>query len=63
MKTLINFAEPTSFFGLVGGTGVGLCSGFVVITSEESCFKVWVRFLLASASARVSSFGFLDGGS
>ena len=30
---------------------------FVVSTSELSCFKVWVRFLEASASARVSSLG------
>jgi hypothetical protein len=31
-------------------------------TSEDSCFSVWVRFLLASARARVSSFGFFAGG-
>lgn len=30
---------------------------FVVRTSEESCFRVCVRFLEASARARVSSFG------
>lgn len=29
----------------------------VVSTSEESCFSVCVRFLLASANARVSNFG------
>ncbi len=29
----------------------------VVSTSEESCFSVWVRFLLASARALVSSLG------
>ena len=30
---------------------------FVVSTSELSCFSVCVRFLEASASARVSNFG------
>ncbi len=37
-------------------------SGRVIRTSEDSCFSVWVRFLLASARARVSSFGFFAGG-
>ena len=32
-------------------------------TSEDNCFSVWVRFLLASASAFVSNFGFFAGGS
>ena len=40
-----------------------LASGFVVRTSEDSCFKVCVKFLLASAKAFVSNFGFLAGGS
>ena len=40
-----------------------LASGFVVRTSEESCFKVCVKFLLASAKAFVSNFGFFAGGS
>ena len=31
----------------------------MVRTSEESCFRVCVKFLLASAKAFVSSFGFL----
>ena len=47
----------------MGAEVVGLGSGLVVSTSDESCFNVWVRFLLASASALVSSFGFLAGGS
>ena len=38
-------------------------SGRVVRTSEDSCFRVWVKFLLASAKALVSNFGFLAGGS
>ncbi len=37
-------------------------SGRVIRTSEDSCFSVCVRFLLASARARVSSFGFFAGG-
>jgi hypothetical protein len=37
-------------------------SGRVIRTSDDSCFRVWVRFLLASARARVSSFGFFAGG-
>ena len=32
-------------------------AAFVFNTSEESCLRVWVKFLLASARARVSSFG------
>ncbi len=32
------------------------------LTSEDSCFKVCVKFLLASARARVSSFGFFARG-
>jgi hypothetical protein len=32
-------------------------SDFVVSTSDESCLSVCVKFLLASANARVSSFG------
>ena len=32
-------------------------SDFVVSTSDESCLSVCVRFLLASARARVSSLG------
>lgn len=35
----------------------------MVRTSEESCFRVCVKFLLASARALVSNFGFLAGGS
>ena len=38
-------------------------SGRVVRTSEDSCFRVCVKFLLASAKALVSNFGFLAGGS
>ncbi len=37
-------------------------SGRVIRTSDDSCFSVCVRFLLASARARVSSFGFFAGG-
>lgn len=32
-------------------------SDFVVNTSDDNCLRVWVRFLLASAKARVSSLG------
>lgn len=52
------FLCRSSFFGL----GV-LASGFVVRTSEDSCFKVCVKFLLASAKALGSNFGLLAEGS
>merc|ERR1719347_1933909 len=48
-----------SFFGFGTGCSVGLN----VRTSEESCLRVCVRFLLASANALGSSFGFFAGGS
>jgi len=52
-------SRRSSFFGLLGpGT-----SGLAVSTSDESCLRVCVRFLLASAKALGSSFGLLAGGS
>lgn len=57
----------SSFFGLewwvVGGLLL-VSAGCVVSTSDDSCFSVCVKFLLASASACVSNFAFfLCGGS
>ena len=55
-------AAAEEYAGAAGGAGCLACSGLGVRTSLLSCFRVWVRFLLASARALVSSFGFLAGG-
>ena len=66
-KRLFICIRYTCFFGiwleLEVEVEVSPVSGRVVSTSDESCFSVCVKFLLASARALVSNFGFFEGGS